>query len=144
MRSTYYSFPLDTELLMQKKEHPACTLSQSVAHHLHLIVTTAFGEMQSDADYGNSIWDHDFDNLTTRTKQQELMKQSLAKAVKKHEKRLDDAKVEVVVRQEELAALSPESRIKKRLDIFITGRLTATSEEIVFRDSFFVSPLSYS
>jgi phage baseplate assembly protein W len=144
MRSKYYSLPLDTELLMQKKEHPGCTLPQSVAHHLHLIVTTAFGEIQSDADYGNSIWDHDFDNLTTRTQQQELMKQSLVKAMKKHEKRLGNVRVEVVVKQEELTAVSAVSRVKKRLDVFITGRLIATSEEVVFRDSFFVSPLSYT
>lgn len=129
---------------MQQKEHPGCTLRQSVAHHLHLIVTTAFGEMRGDADFGNSIWEHDFDNLTTRIKQQEMMKQSLLKAVRNHEKRLDNVQVEVTVKQEELSALSTATRIKKRLDIFISGRLTATSEDIVFRDSFFVSPLSYS
>ena len=144
MRLKYYTLPLDPELLMQKKEHHGCNLKQSVAHHLHLIVTTAFGEMQSDADFGNSIWDHDFDNITTRTRQQEWMKESLAQAIRKHEKRLDSIKVDVLVKQEEVSALSTERRVKKRLDIYITGRLTATSEDIVFRDSFFVSPLSYS
>jgi phage baseplate assembly protein W len=140
----YYSLPLDPECLMQKKEHPGCTLKQSVAGHLHLIVTTAFGEMQGEYEFGNAIWEHDFDNLTTRSKQQELMKESLTKAVRQHEKRLDTVKVEVTVKQEEMVALATTSRIKKRLDILITGRLTATSENIVFRDSFFVGPLSYS
>lgn len=140
----YYSLPLDPECLMQKKEHPGCTLKQSVAGHLHLIVTTAFGEMQGEHEFGNAIWEHDFDNLTTRSKQQELMKESLTKAVRQHEKRLDTVKVEVTVKQEEMVALATTSRIKKRLDILITGRLTATSENIVFRDSFFVGPLSYS
>lgn len=144
MRWKYYALPLEPELLMQKKEHPGRTLKQSVADHLHLIVTTAFGEMQSDADFGNSIWEHDFDNLTTRTKQQEWMKQSLILAIKKHEKRIDGVKVEVMVKQEEVAVLLVERRVKKRLDIYVTARLTATSEDIVFRDSFFVSPLSYS
>jgi predicted component of type VI protein secretion system len=144
MRWKYYALPLDPELLMQKKEHPGRTLKQSVADHLHLIVTTAFGEMQSEVEFGNSIWDHDFDNLTTRTKQQEWMKQSLTQAIKKHEKRLDGIKVEVMVKQEEISALSTERRVKKRLDIYVTARLTATSEDIVFRDSFFVSPLSYN
>jgi predicted component of type VI protein secretion system len=144
MRLKYYTLPLDPELLMQKKEHPGCTLKQSVAHHLHLIITTAFGEMQSDADYGNSIWDHDFDNLTTRIKQQEWMKDSLLAAIKKHERRLDHVKADVLVKQEEVNDATAERRIKKRLDINITGRLTATSEDITFRDSFFVSPLAYS
>jgi predicted component of type VI protein secretion system len=144
MRLKYYTLPLEPELLMQKKAHPGCSLKQSVGHHLHLIITTAFGEMQSDEDFGNSIWDHDFDNVTARTRQQEWMKQSLLLAIRKHEKRLDGIKVDVLVQQEELNALSTERRIKKRLDIFITGRLTATSEDITFRDSFFVSPLSYS
>ena len=129
---------------MQKKEHPGCNLKQSVGHHLHLIITTAFGEMQSSPDFGNSIWEHDFDNVTTRIRQQEWMKQSLLRAIRKHEKRLDGVKVDVLVKQEEVSAFSIERRVKKRLDIYITGRLTATSEDITFRDSFFVSPLSYS
>ena len=144
MRLKYYTLPLDPDLLMQKKEHPGCNLKQSVGHHLHLIITTAFGEMQSDTDFGNSIWDHDFDNLTARTRQQEWMKESLLQAIRKHEKRLDAIKVDVLVKQEEVNALSTERRVKKRLDINISARLTATSEDITFRDSFFVSPLSYS
>ena len=144
MRLKYYTLPLDPELLMQKKEHPGCTLKQSVGHHLHLIITTAFGEMQSSPDFGNSIWDHDFDNLTARTRQQEWMKESLLQAIRKHEKRLDAIKVDVLVKQEEVNAFSTERRVKKRLDINISARLTATSEDITFRDSFFVSPLSYS
>lgn len=144
MRPKYYTLPLDPELLMQKKEHPGCDLKQSIGHHLHLIITTAFGEMQSDVDFGNSIWDHDFDNLTARTRQQEWMKESLLKAIGKHEKRLDRVKVDVLVKQEEVNALTTERRVKKRLDINISARLTATSEDITFRDSFFVSPLSYS
>jgi len=144
MRLKYYTLPLDPDLLMQKKEHPGCSLKQSVGHHLHLIITTAFGEMQSDVDFGNSIWDHDFDNLTARTRQQEWMKESLLQAIRKHEKRLDAIKVDVLVKQEEINALSTERRVKKRLDINISARLTATSEDITFRDSFFVSPLSYS
>ena len=144
MRHKYYTLPLDPGSLMQKKEHPGCNLKQSVGHHLHLIITTAFGEMQSSPDFGNSIWEHDFDNVTTRIRQQEWMKQSLLQAIRKHEKRLDAVKVDVLVKQEEIGALSAERRVKKRLDINITGRLTATSEDITFRDSFFVSPLSYS
>ena len=144
MRLKYYTLPLDPDLLMQKKEHPGCSLKQSVGHHLHLIITTAFGEMQSDVDFGNSIWDHDFDNLTARTRQQEWMKESLLQAIRKHEKRLDAIKVDVLVKQEEVNALTTERRVKKRLDINISARLTATSEDITFRDSFFVSPLSYS
>lgn len=144
MRPKYYTLPLDPELLMQKKEHPGCNLKQSIGHHLHLIITTAFGEMQSDADFGNSIWDHDFDNLTARTRQQEWMKESLLKAICKHERRLDRVKVDVLVKQEDINAHTTERRVKKRLDINISARLTATSEDITFRDSFFVSPLSYS
>ena len=144
MSMKYYSLPLDPECLMQKREHPGCSLKQSVAGHLHLIVTTAFGEMQGETEFGNSIWEHDFDNLTTRSRQQELMKESLTKAVKQHEKRLDTVKVEVTVKQEETVSLATTSRVKKRLDILITARLVATSENIVFRDSFFVGPLSYS
>jgi predicted component of type VI protein secretion system len=100
--------------------------------------------MQRDVDFGNSIWDHDFDNLTARTRQQEWMKESLLQAIRKHEKRLDAIKVDVLVKQEEVNALTTERRVKKRLDINISARLTATSEDITFRDSFFVSPLSYS
>jgi phage baseplate assembly protein W len=143
MKPGFYSIPFNADLLMQQKGHPKCTLKQSIAQYLHLIITSAFGEIPADEDFGCSIWDYDFDNITSVHKLNELVKQSLTKAVQQYEKRLYNIKVELQVRQEELKDNMKGHRVKKRMDITITGLLQSTNENFIYTDSFFTGPLSY-
>lgn len=143
MQQEFYSLPLRLEGVMQQKEHPRCSLQQSVVQQLHLLLTTAFGEYPVDEGFGCGIWDHDFDNLTSNSKLKEIIRQSLLKSISEHEKRLGQVRIEVVVRQEELIDNISGRRIKKRMDITITGILQLTNEKFFYKDSFFVGPLSY-
>jgi phage baseplate assembly protein W len=144
MKTLFYSLPLNVEVLMQQKEHPKCSLQQSIAQHLHLIVTTAFGELPADEEFGCSIWEYDFDNITSIHKIKEIIKQSLLKSVEQYESRLNNIRVELAVNQEELADISIGRRVKKRVDITITGSLQSTNETFIYSDSFFTGPLSYN
>jgi phage baseplate assembly protein W len=143
MNLEFYSIPLRPDVLMRQEEHLKCTLKQSVAQYLHLIITSAFGEIPADEDFGCSIWDYDFDNITSVHKLNELIKQSLTKSVQQYEKRLYNIKVELMVRQEELKDNLLGHRVKKRMDITITGQLQSTNEHFIYTDSFFTGPLSY-
>lgn len=73
MKPEYYSLPLSLDKVLQKQDLPRCSLQQSVYHHLHLILTTSFGEMGNDANYGCSIWEDDFDNRTSNNKIREKL-----------------------------------------------------------------------
>lgn len=143
MQLQYYSLPLALERVMRQQEHPRATLQQSVMQHLHLLLTTAFGEFPGDEHFGCGIWDHDFDNVTSAHKLKELIRQSLLKSIQEQEPRLAHVRVELMILQEELAEGASSRRVKKRINISVTGVLQSTNEQLVFRDSFFVGPLSY-
>lgn len=143
MQLEYYSLPLMLDAVMQKREHPKCSLHQSVEQHLHLILTTAFGEVAGDELFGCGIWDHDFDNVTSGHKLKEIIRQSLLQSIIEHENRLSNVRVELLLRQEEIQSASNTRRVKKHIDITVTGVLQLTNELFRYSDAFFISPLSY-
>ena len=57
-------------------------------------------------------------------------------------KPLNIDRVELLIQQEELPEIKGR-RVKKRIEITITGILQLTNEKFTYRDSFFVGPLSY-
>lgn len=143
MQLEFYSLPLVVDRIMHRQEHAKCSLQQSVMQHLHLLLITAFGEFPADEGFGCGIWDHDFDNVTSAHKLKEFIRQSLLQSVQEHEKRLSNARVEILLRQEEVPEGPSGHRVKKKIDVTITGVLQSTNERLNYRDSFFVGPLSY-
>jgi phage baseplate assembly protein W len=142
MQQDYYSLPLVLDKLMQQQEHPKCTLEQSVGQSLHLLLTTAFGEFPADEQFGCGIWDNDFDNITNSARIKEIMRQSILESVQRYEKRLGKVRVELLLFQEEIAAYRGRM-LKKRIEITVTGNLLLTNDKYVYKDSFFMGPLSY-
>lgn len=144
MPASYYSLPFDLGLITKKVELPRCSLRTSVAHHLHLLLTTSFGELQSDEKFGSSIWDADFDNEDHRSRNKEIILQSLLATIRQYETRIENVRVETSLYQEEVQAMTRNTRAKKRMDVTIYATLKATNEPITYRDNFFISPLSYN
>jgi len=138
----FYTLPLTLDKLMHHYEHPRCSLKQSVIQNLHLMLTTAFGEYPADEGYGCSIWDNDFDNITSASKIKEHIKQSIIQSVHEHEKRLGKVNVKLMIHQEELADLKGR-RVKKRIEITISGILLLTNDPFSHDYSFFAGPYSY-
>lgn len=143
MQLQYFSLPLDFGKLMRQEEHPRVSIQQSVIQHLHLLLTTAFGEFSGDEDFGCGIWDHDFDNVTSAHKLKEIIRQSLLKSIQEKEKRLTGVRVDLLITQEEVPESTGMHSVKKRINITVTGMLLLTNERLNFRDSFYVGPLSY-
>lgn len=143
MKQQFYSLPLTFAGIMQKKDHPICTLQQSVAQHLHLIITTAFGELPAEENFGCSIWEHDFDNITSAHKIKEYIRESIHNSIEHYEKRLANVRIDLLISQEELMNTNYGARVKKKITITITGLLQSTNERFVYEDSFFTGPLSY-
>ncbi len=143
MQLEYFSLPLSLERIMHQQELGKSSLQQSVVQHLHLLLTTSFGEFAGDISFGCGIWDHDFDNVTSAHKLKELIRQSLLNTIQEQEKRLRQVRVEINLQQEESAESKNSKTIKKRIEIGISAILQATNEKFSFRDSFFVGPLSY-
>lgn len=146
MNQDFYTLPLNTANLITNKEVDKCSLKQSIAHHIHLINTSYFGECSFDETYGCSIWDVDFDNLSSSTKIKEVIRKSLLIALEKHEKRLSRVRVEVNIKQEEQenpSSIKKNILIKKKVTLKVKGKVEKTNEEFIYNEYFFIGPLSY-
>jgi phage baseplate assembly protein W len=139
----YYQLPLKLGDLMSGKMHAKVSLSDSIKQHLHLIITTSFGEMQFDENFGCSLWDDDFDNLTAINKIREKTKNSILYSINKYETRIENIKLDLQIREAELSMIKNGKYVKKRLDLLITANICSTNLPLEYRDSFYTGPLSF-
>jgi phage baseplate assembly protein W len=144
MALKYYTLPLNTGNLINRRTHDTCSLEESISHHIHLISTSYFGECTFDETFGCAIWTIEFDNLKTANILKGLIKQSLYESLARHEKRLRTIDVKVKIKQAQLSAAASSTRIKKRLDIEIKARVKKTNEAFSYVEYFYIGPLSYS
>lgn len=141
--TNYYSIPFDAKTLLSGGRHNTCSLNQSIAHHIHLINTSYFGECTFDETFGCKIWEMDFDNLKTTHRLAGLIQESVLESLKIHEKRLVKIDLKVKLKQEELFVVNDEASIKKRVDLTISGKVRKTNEDFSYVEYFFLAPLSY-
>jgi len=128
---------------MQGKEHPSCTLKDSIGQRLHLILITNLNECRYDPEFGNLLWELDFENIPNLTAWKDNMSKAIKEAVNNYEPRLANVKAVLEVTEEELVNKEKKSlkRIKKRVDIRIQANLKKTNEQFYFQETLYVSPL---
>ncbi len=143
MKHRYYSLPLRLDEVIQGKNLEQCSLDDSIVQNIHLLMTTAFGEIEFDQGFGCIIWETDFDNLTAVNRLRDQVKQSILSVLQQYEKRLEKIRVEVTIRQEELPAKINGRHVKKRIIVQVNGLIRSTHQPFNFIDSFFAGPLSY-
>ena len=139
MGATYYQLPLDLEGILERRHLPRCSVQDSVAQHLYLLLTTYFGEARYEPAFGCQVWEQDFEAMTTM-RWKDRVQQSVEQAIRQFEPRLTQARAQVAVLDFELKGVS--QRIRRRLDITITATLYRTREPFTFQASLFVAPLS--
>lgn len=139
----YFTIPIKANKLITQEEHGTCDLKQSIVYHIHLINTSYFGECSFDESYGCTIWDIDFDNLSSSNKVKEMIRESLIESLKKHEKRLSKIAIEVNIKQEEIPSLKNGITVKKKVTLEIKGKIKKTNEDFHYNEYFYIGPLSY-
>jgi phage baseplate assembly protein W len=144
MFSRYLGLPLQLDKIPTRGLLQTCTERQSIAHHIHLILTTSLGELASNPDFGCGLWDADFDSLSSRSRLRDNLVQALDEAIRTHEPRLEKIRTDLHLHQDELSGAGVNRRVKNRLDITITALLKGTNEPILYQDQFFIAPLSYN
>jgi phage baseplate assembly protein W len=141
MKNTYYRLPLRFDQITQKKQHDTCLLNHSIAQNLHLIISTYRGEVAYSDEFGCSLWDEEF-NIQLNLRWKEILCDSIRQAMTKFEKRLAVRDVKVSM-QEQSKFLEKESvRIRRIVQIEISGVISKTNEPFNFRDTIFISPLA--
>jgi phage baseplate assembly protein W len=140
MTPKFYTLPLQVNLLLKKEQHPLCTLPQSIAQNIYLVITSHFGESYYDEDYGCLIWEKDFE-LMSNMKWIENIEPALVRSIQKSEHRLSN--VDVKIQVDEFEFISKKSaRAKKRIHILVMGTITKTNEAFRFSEKIYISPLS--
>ncbi len=143
MNSQFFTLPFNAEKIITNKEHKKCDIKESIAHFIHLINTSYFGECTFDETFGCSIWDVDFDNLTSTNRIKTLITDSLIDSLKKHEKRLTKVDVTIFIKQEEISDAKTSNIIKKKVSIKVAGKIRKTDEDFLYKEFFYIGPLSY-
>ena len=143
MIKSYYAIPLETFKIVKNKEVYNCSLKQSIVSYIHLITVSYFGECTFDESFGCSIWNVDFDNLTSTNKLKNAIADSLIDSIVSQEKRLKRVSVDVAIEQQEFRTRGSLNRIKKRVDIKVAGIISRTNEDFSCIEKFFIAPLSF-
>ncbi len=143
MAISYYKIPLNADKIVSKGQADHCSLEQSISRFIHLITTTHFGEFTYDHDFGCTIWEIDFDNLTSNNKLRYTIADSITESLSKHEKRLKNISITVNIVQDEFRNTKNYNRVKKRVDIKIKATIKQTNENFSCLERFFIAPLAY-
>lgn len=142
MKGLYYQLPLDFSRLMEKQDLPKISLEDSILQHIFLISTTSFGECKFDESFGSEIWEIDFDLLKSDNTLRELMMNALKKAIGQHEPRFILEDIQVGISDVNLGSIG-KTRMKKRVNVHITGVVKETNRPLTIQNAFFVGPISY-
>ena len=140
--SDYLKLPLNFDQFFQKKKLERCTLKDSIARNIHLLITTQLEENNQDYTYGAQFWDHDYDIHMTNAVRREMVLATLKKQLQKYEKRLSNPVIEVNVIQKEYK-LANNLQLRRRIEIVVKGYLLRTNEPFRFQTSFFIGPMLF-
>ena len=140
--SNYLKLPLKFDSFFEKKKLDRCTLKDSIARNIHLLITTQLEENNQDYNYGSQFWDHDYDIHMTNAIRREMILTTLKKQLQKYEKRLVKPIVEVNVIQKEYR-LSNNLQLRRRVEIAVSGQLTRSNEPFRFQTGFFIGPMLF-
>lgn len=143
MSHPHYKIPFRADLLFEGKDMPTCDLGESIAQHIQLLITTRFGEHRFDYDYGNGIWQMEFERSVSEARWEESFRQSVIKAVSEYEARLTDVDAELKIEMvEKVYPMKKFTEVKKKVIILVRGKLTETGEPFTFRTELYLSPMS--
>jgi phage baseplate assembly protein W len=138
----FYKFPLRFDDIFAKKDLPKCSIEESIARNIQLLITTVWGENKMDQEYGSFFWENDFDILTTNAKRREIIIHSIQYAIQRYEKRLQNVRVEVDIKQAEVRDEQSGTRLRRKIDMVITGTIRKNNQMFRFPTGFFIGPFA--
>ncbi|HQE11109.1 MAG TPA: GPW/gp25 family protein [Flavipsychrobacter sp.] len=138
----YLKLPLNFNQFFEQDKLNTCSIKDSIARNLHLLITTNTGENKQNLQYGAQFWDHDYDIHMSNDKRREQIIQNLKAQISLFEKRLADVVVEVNIKQTEYNTQA-NRQLRRKIEIIITGLIVRSKEPYRFQTGFFIGPLSF-
>jgi phage baseplate assembly protein W len=140
---SFVNIPLRLGDVRHKADLQRVSLKESVHNMIHMITTTAFGEVRHNSAFGCDIWKFDFENIYNPHSFKDDLKKSLQNSIKTNEPRLVNVVVDLQLEQMEVPTRIRNKRIKTRIMIVINAVIEKTNEPFVHQEMFFIGPLSY-
>ncbi|CAA7196792.1 GPW/gp25 family protein [Chryseobacterium potabilaquae] len=139
-----YRMPfIPSALMSEGSSIDTCDIGESIAHNIMLLITTKKGENRSDENYGNDVWNLEFDNGVTSAAWESTFISSLEKQIQEYEPRIVQAEIDAHVQIVEHSYDTKEhTEIKKKVKIAINAKMESTGERFSFTTEIFLSPMS--
>lgn len=144
MEKSNYKLPFrPLNLMASNGQVETCDVFESIAQNIMLLITTKKGENRYDENYGNDVWDVEFDNGISTTIWENIFVKSLIRQINTYESRLQNPKVQAYITfVEHNYDTRGYTEVKKKVRIGINARLESTGENFNFSTELYLSPMS--
>lgn len=144
MDTPNYRMPFVPSTLMKEGGSiETCDTGESIAHNIMLLITTKKGENRYDENYGNDVWNLEFDNAITSAVWENIFIKSLKRQIQEYEPRIVQPQIDAHIQFVEHSYDTREhTEIKKKVRIAINAKMEATGERFSFSTELFLSPMS--
>ncbi|MCL1669772.1 GPW/gp25 family protein [Elizabethkingia ursingii] len=144
MEGINYRFPFNPSALMTENGSiETCDIAESIAQNIMLLIITKKGENRYDENYGNDVWNVEFDNGVSSAVWENVFINSLKRQISDYEHRLVNPQIKAhIVFVEHNYDTRNFTEIKKKVKIAINAKLEATGEQFNFATELFLSPMS--
>lgn len=125
MESTNYKMPFDPAALMTENGSiETCDIAESIAQNIMLLIITKKGENRYDENYGNDVWNVEFDNGVSAGMWENIFINSLKKQIEDYEPRLVNPQIKAhIIYVEHSYETKNFTEIKKKVKIAINSKL---------------------
>ncbi|WP_313376259.1 GPW/gp25 family protein [Chishuiella sp.] len=144
MENSNYKLPFrPLNLMASNGQVETCDPFESIAQNIMLLITTKKGENRYDEDYGNDVWDIEFDNGISTPTWENIFVKSLIRQINNYESRLLNPKVQAHISYvEHNYNTRGFTEVKKKVSIGINAKLESTGENFNFSTELYLSPMS--
>ena len=109
MDNSNYKLPFrPLNLMASNGQVETCDVFESIAQNIMLLITTKKGENRYDENYGNDVWDVEFDNGVTTVMWENIFIKSLIRQIQDYEPRLIQPNIKAHITYVEIPRLLPE------------------------------------
>jgi len=137
--------PLNCRHFTTQLTFERCSIEESIAWHIRLLITTSYGECGFDEEFGCEIWEHEFEHAQVSRIWIDKMAIQMKSMLERYEKRLTQITVKASVSEEEMRHEEVDKnlvRLQKSLHINVRGNIASTNEPFYFNDKIYLSPFA--
>ncbi|MCC2590650.1 GPW/gp25 family protein [Chryseobacterium sp. MFBS3-17] len=139
-----YSLPFNPSAVMVSNGTiSTCSMGESIAQNIMLLIITKQGENRYDEKYGNDVWSVEFDNGVSPAMWENIFINSLKRQIAQYETRITQPVIQAhITYVEHNYETRNFTEVKKKVKVGINAKIESTGEHFSFSTELFLSPMS--